>query len=29
LDRINKMVRIIRPSAERPLAAGEKILIIL
>jgi hypothetical protein len=25
MDRINRMVRIRRPSAERPLAAGEKI----
>jgi hypothetical protein len=25
LDRINRIVRIMRPSAERPLAAGEKI----
>jgi hypothetical protein len=24
LDRINRIVRIMRPSAERPLAAGEK-----
>ncbi|CAB1075514.1 hypothetical protein D1AOALGA4SA_3334 [Olavius algarvensis Delta 1 endosymbiont] len=26
LDRINRIVRIMRPSAERPLAAGEKNL---
>jgi hypothetical protein len=25
LDRINRIVGIMRPSAERPLAAGEKI----
>ena len=25
LDRINRIIGIIRPSAERPLAAGEKI----
>jgi hypothetical protein len=25
LDRINRIIWIIRPSAERPLAAGEKI----
>jgi hypothetical protein len=24
LDRINRIIRIIRPSAERPIAAGEK-----
>ncbi|CAB1083323.1 hypothetical protein D1AOALGA4SA_10897 [Olavius algarvensis Delta 1 endosymbiont] len=26
MDRINRIVRILRPSAEWPLAAGEKIL---
>ena len=25
MDRINRIIWIIRPSAERPLAAGEKI----
>jgi hypothetical protein len=29
LDRINRIVRILRPSAEGPLAAGEKIPLIL
>jgi len=29
LDRIYRIVRIMRPSAERTLAAGEKFLIIL
>jgi hypothetical protein len=25
MDRINRIIRIMRPSAKRPLAAGEKI----
>jgi len=28
LDRINRIVRIMRPAAERSLAAGKKILVI-